>query len=273
MAATLTRWPLLASLLVLLLNDFWLKSVWPGVITGKLSDFAGIALVTLLLLAVAPRNRWSVFAAIATGFTYWKSPLSQPLIQWLNDGLPWQVGRVVDYTDLIALSIMPLCARAADRGTSRAPSHPALRRWLLPPVVLLTSLGLIATPASLIRHNYGLTPIASSRIEPGSVAAIIREVATRQGLKCEECAAPTQSAVYVSRHLRLSYQLDGQPRVDIRILKGAGGMFVLSDKGARKADALRVELHAYLKASNVNMAPMEYGPGTPLTEQESPALR
>ena len=60
LASVITTWPFVASLAVLLLNDFWLKRAAPGVITGKLSDFAGIAIVTLLLLATWPQRRGTI---------------------------------------------------------------------------------------------------------------------------------------------------------------------------------------------------------------------
>jgi len=43
---------LLAALLLLLLNDHVLKHVCPGVLTGKLSDFAGVLLLPLFLHAL-----------------------------------------------------------------------------------------------------------------------------------------------------------------------------------------------------------------------------
>lgn len=36
---------------VLLFNDHWLKQAWPGVISGKLSDIAGLVFFPLLLVA------------------------------------------------------------------------------------------------------------------------------------------------------------------------------------------------------------------------------
>ncbi|MCY7387503.1 MAG: hypothetical protein LH481_05460 [Burkholderiales bacterium] len=56
-ASVLTTWPFVISLAVLILNDWWLKSAFPGTLTGKLSDFAGIAVVALLLLAAWPPHR------------------------------------------------------------------------------------------------------------------------------------------------------------------------------------------------------------------------
>ena len=85
---TLTRWPFLTALALLLLNDFWLKSQYPGLVTGKLSDFAGIAMIALPCLAAFPRRARTIYAAIAVAFFWWKSPLSGAFISVANEVLP-----------------------------------------------------------------------------------------------------------------------------------------------------------------------------------------
>ena len=102
-AAALTCWPFLLALGLLLANDFWLKPAFPGFITGKLSDFAGIAVVAIPLLAAFPARAWAIYIAIGGAFLWWKSPASSAFITLANDVLPWRIGRVVDYTDLLAL--------------------------------------------------------------------------------------------------------------------------------------------------------------------------
>jgi hypothetical protein len=47
-------------------------------------------------------------AILALGFLYWKSPLSQWFIDHVNAVLLVQIGRVVDYSDLLALFVIPL---------------------------------------------------------------------------------------------------------------------------------------------------------------------
>ena len=54
----------LAAVLLLVVNDHFLKAQWPGTVTGKLSDFAGLAFFPLVLLgfwevALALARRWS----------------------------------------------------------------------------------------------------------------------------------------------------------------------------------------------------------------------
>ncbi|MDB5968474.1 MAG: hypothetical protein JWQ90_924 [Hydrocarboniphaga sp.] len=75
---TLTSWPFLACLVCLLLNDWWLKPAVPSVVTGKLSDFAGIAVVGMVLLSISPTRRLVIFLALSLVFLWWKSSASAP---------------------------------------------------------------------------------------------------------------------------------------------------------------------------------------------------
>jgi hypothetical protein len=47
----------LAAIALLIVNDHVLKAAWPGALTGKLSDLAGLAFFPLLLAAVAREAR------------------------------------------------------------------------------------------------------------------------------------------------------------------------------------------------------------------------
>src|SRR3954467_10610855 len=65
------RWPahplLVGATAVLLLNDHVLKHVWPGLVTGKLSDVAGVVgppWVLGLLWALSPARRTAAAAAV-----------------------------------------------------------------------------------------------------------------------------------------------------------------------------------------------------------------
>jgi hypothetical protein len=66
----------LAAIVILALNDHWGKLHFPGIATGKLSDFAGLAFFPLLLqagweaLGGAIRARTLVVACIATAVVF-----------------------------------------------------------------------------------------------------------------------------------------------------------------------------------------------------------
>ncbi len=92
----------LASVFVLIVNDWILKSALHNTLTGKLSDFAGLFAFPYLFAVLFPRYAGTIHISTGILFIYWKSTLSQPLIDFINEiGVP--VSRVVDPTDFIAL--------------------------------------------------------------------------------------------------------------------------------------------------------------------------
>lgn len=98
----------LLSLVSLLLNDFYFKYEFHNTFTGKLSDFAGLFSFAVFLSVIFPGYKKAVVVLIALLFILWKSPLSDPLIYFFNHTLHLPVHRVVDYTDYVALLILPL---------------------------------------------------------------------------------------------------------------------------------------------------------------------
>lgn len=120
----------LACLAALLLNDFYLKYQFHNAITGKLSDFTGLFAFAVFLAAIIPRHRRLMIVLSALFFCWWKSPLSEEAIRLVNQRLHWPVSRVVDYTDYMALLVMPLAYRL------RPFSYPA---GMLKPVVTYLS--------------------------------------------------------------------------------------------------------------------------------------
>lgn len=98
----------ITSVSLLLLNDFCLKSAFPGIITGKLSDFAGLFSFPLFLSALFPKKKIPIYATTAIAFIFWKSPLASNFIYFVNQYAPYSIGRVVDYTDYFALVVLPL---------------------------------------------------------------------------------------------------------------------------------------------------------------------
>ncbi|MBI5288860.1 MAG: hypothetical protein HY873_07795 [Chloroflexi bacterium] len=120
-ARVLTSVGFVAGLLLLLANDFVLKQAYPGVLTGKLSDFAGLFIFPMFWSALFPRRTREIYLATALGFVWWKSPLSQGAIDGWNAGGIFEIGRVVDYTDLVALVVLPIshtCLRISEAGAT-----------------------------------------------------------------------------------------------------------------------------------------------------------
>lgn len=118
----------IAALLLLVANDWWLKpSTWaPALVTGKLSDFAGLLFFPLLLTAVADcmllglfrlgldvdfsLRRWKLaLSLLATSGLFaaiklW--PAANQLVVDLVGGLGLAAHIVLDPTDLLALPVL-----------------------------------------------------------------------------------------------------------------------------------------------------------------------
>lgn len=109
------------SLAVLLTNDFYWKPEYHNWLTGKLSDFAGLIVLPVFLRVVFPRiSQITLFLFCSAFFLWWKSPLSQSFLDWLNASLHLPVQRVIDYSDWLALLVLPL---AVQLGPKTFPLH------------------------------------------------------------------------------------------------------------------------------------------------------
>ncbi len=98
----------LFGLFLLILNDFFLKSYFHNFMTGKISDFAGLFVFPLFFAAFFPQRKLFIYLSTALLFVFWKSPFSQSLIDFWNSFQFFKIGRTIDYTDLSALSVLPL---------------------------------------------------------------------------------------------------------------------------------------------------------------------
>ncbi len=104
----LTTPAFIAGLALLLLNDFILKGYYGNWLTGKLSDFAGLFVFALFWMAIFPGFRKQVLWSVAIFFIWWKSPWSDGFIYFFQELLNYHIVRVVDYTDLMALVMLPI---------------------------------------------------------------------------------------------------------------------------------------------------------------------
>lgn len=97
----------LCSVLLLLLNDLYLKYAFPSFLTGKLSDITGLLAFTIFFFHFFPTRKISIAVLVAGWFIFWKSPLSDPLIFFLQKQLSLPVSRVKDPSDLFCILIIP----------------------------------------------------------------------------------------------------------------------------------------------------------------------
>ncbi|MDR2209260.1 MAG: hypothetical protein LBE22_09860 [Azoarcus sp.] len=246
-------WPFLLALLTLLINDWWLKSVYPNVITGKLSDFAGIAVLFLLLGALFPRRLLAVTLGITAVFLWWKSPLSALFIQTANDLLPYKISRTVDYTDLMALCVMPLCNRVLADSKRYALPWYMTRRFVAAPILGISLLGIMGTSFVPSHHQYSIRPTNPDTVlDWSTVAVAIKEVAEKHGfakadrygrsnwLTCENEPNPDTCSRYKdkSENISMIYSFHEPNIVSFKIV-GSNSSLFFSEGVTKKMKALR----------------------------------
>ncbi len=98
----------LSCLVVLFLNDHFFKFQYTSWFTGKLSDIAGIILLPMLLAYLFPKLKENSVFAASLFFTVWKSPFSERCIEIYNMISPISIHRVVDFSDLLVLLLLPI---------------------------------------------------------------------------------------------------------------------------------------------------------------------
>ncbi|MCB9754964.1 MAG: hypothetical protein H6713_33930 [Myxococcales bacterium] len=141
----------LTAVAVLLVNDHVLKARWPGLVSGKLSDVAGLVYFPLLLQAIVEAPRWAraryrpspailLVCVLITGLVFALVNLWAPATSlyergfgavrwclldggWRTGGAPRPVTLTPDPTDLLALPSLWLAWRLG-----RAPDERARRR-------------------------------------------------------------------------------------------------------------------------------------------------
>ncbi|WP_181019641.1 hypothetical protein [Nonomuraea typhae] len=131
----------LAATLVLLVNDHVLKQAWPGFVTGKLSDVAGL-LVAPALLSLLLLRRADLTATLLTGTLFTLAKTTQTGAEaasqaWTLIAGPSRI--LADPTDLLALPALALA------WWIRNHSHQVTRQWRIMTGVPLAVLAVGAT--------------------------------------------------------------------------------------------------------------------------------
>lgn len=120
----LTSLSFIICLILLMLNDFYLKTAFHNILTGKLSDFCGLFIFPIFWSVFFPKRKLAVFVLTGLLFIYWKSSYSSIFIDFFSSYfLPIQ--RVVDYTDLLALMVLPLAWFGFDNRIPNVNFNPA----------------------------------------------------------------------------------------------------------------------------------------------------
>ena len=105
------------SVVLLLVNDFYLKYEYHNYLTGKLSDFVGLFAFPYFVSLLFKSKVKTIYILTGILFIFWKSSSSQFTINFVNN-IGIGINRVVDYSDLIALLILPLSYRYRTKNTS-----------------------------------------------------------------------------------------------------------------------------------------------------------
>jgi hypothetical protein len=142
------------SLFLLLLNDISLKYQFANTFTGKLSDFSGLFVFTLFWIALFPANKKSIAFITAIVFIWWKSPLSASFIIWWNETMFFSISRTIDYSDLLALIVLPVAMIIAQRNSDPITKY---RRLFIPVIgcVTIFSFCFTSAPRYIYSHYAG----------------------------------------------------------------------------------------------------------------------
>jgi hypothetical protein len=82
---------------------FWKLFNW------KTLYFDGLFVFSLFWIALFPKHKNKIFALTIILFVFWKSKYSSSFINYWNSIELRKINRTIDYSDIIALSILPLC--------------------------------------------------------------------------------------------------------------------------------------------------------------------
>ncbi len=219
-------WPLYLAATVLVLNDHFLKYSFPGLVTGKLSDFAGIFLVCLISRALFPRSVLKVSVGIVVMFAYWKSNYSQPLIDLLNSHFSFKIGRVVDFTDLVAFIVLPLAHYVYEnraRFTIETPG-PQLTRVS---AVILAMVGITGTSVLMPHDSYEIRKEDPEQsIEIAKATELICKIADQHDLQCIKCDPLEREGSFEDKKIKLRYKvLENNRGIAFDIEGNPGGLF------------------------------------------------
>jgi len=210
---------LVTSLLVLLLNDWYLKQAYGNWLTGKLSDFAGIMLLSLVLFALAPLRIRASALMVCMLFTFWKSEYSEPLIAAVQSAGVTQFGRVVDYTDLVALAMVPLSIWYFSVLRARLTSLTTFRRTLAVPALVVACLAMTASTTTFSsKLSLELEGARGpEQIEREAIVAAIRTVAEKYNMECWQCPEPEKEGTFFGYPNFIHYSFGRDKKVSIKV--------------------------------------------------------
>lgn len=243
---TLLSWPFLVALATLLLNDHYLKAAYPGFVSGKLSDLAGIFGAGLLCFAARADRPWLMSAILFALFLWWKSPASQPFIDAaISLGYP-RIGRTVDYTDLGAFIVLPLAWHAAEQIGRLQVIDARLRRLAAGPVLVTVALAVAATsplPVTIWQSEWLIRPGKTTPpFHRPDVTQAIHAVAEKYDLKTKDWKPDADRVHYTRRLITLRYEFRPDGAVAFTLTGESDTGFFFTDNNEKIMAELRAEV-------------------------------
>lgn len=234
-------WPFITFLALLLINDCFLKAAYPGWITGKLSDFSGIAIICLLSLSFFSIHRFAIYAVISGFFFWWKSPLSDVFIEMINLNLPFQIGRVVDYTDLFSLGILPICHFISVNERAFSISNRTIRKATAGPIAISTLFAIMGTSMVPLKQQYTFRPMS---VVFEDVFTDVSNVVETHGLICHRKAESVVTGYCDGDGLKVVFTLkNGSVTFDVLALPA--GIFIFNASAEDRAEFIKSDLKEY----------------------------
>jgi hypothetical protein len=136
-------------LICLLTNDFILKYQFGGFVTGKLSDIAGLFIFPFFWSVFFARHKFKIYLLTVFIFAIWKTPVSTDLINWTNHALGTKFSRVIDYSDLVALVVLPI----SYRHLQRIETTTSIKSHYRPLPILISTISLFAFVATSLARQ------------------------------------------------------------------------------------------------------------------------
>jgi len=171
------------SLFLLLANDFYWKQEYHNWLTGKLSDFSGLIVLPVFCFVLLPKtSRKIILLACGAFFVWWKSALSQPVIAIINGNLHWPVQRVVDYSDLFAMAVLPFTLQMKPKALAFHHLTFAGLKWTLGTITFLSLCATSMPYRSLFQAHPNSQDIyfAESFTQKRTAADILRSLQAKQ---------------------------------------------------------------------------------------------
>jgi hypothetical protein len=154
-------------------------------------------------------------------------------------------GRVVDYSDLIALTTVPLAALTANCQRPRKTVRPGMRTALAIPAIAVFVFAVTGTSIATFSHRYTIQKSDPNvAIDPQEVLRIVNVVAVEHKLERTEGDEASLSGKFANKHFTVSYEIDSHGRSTFEMREASVGLFRgSSDKKMKRfKDSLRYEM-------------------------------